>query len=108
MSQRLLEASRNMTQTLDKEKAVICRTQTKIRVSAAVYRLILAKIKWRGLERHAVGTDATAQPHSPSTPKICPPSPALGLSYSSERSIDTYVVLNAQTKMQAQGFVRNE
>jgi hypothetical protein len=50
MSQRLLKASRNMTQTLDKEKAVMCRTQKKIRVSAAADRLILAKIGWRGLK----------------------------------------------------------
>ena len=51
-----------MTQTFDKEKAVACGTRLKIRVSAAVDRLILAKIRCRGLQRRTAGTDATVQP----------------------------------------------
>ena len=51
-----------MTQTFDKEKAVACRTQLKIRVSAAVDRLILAKIGCRGLQGRTAGTDATVEP----------------------------------------------
>jgi hypothetical protein len=51
-----------MTQTFDKEKAVACRTRLKIRVSAAVDRLILAKIRCRGLQRRTAVTDVTVQP----------------------------------------------
>ena len=60
-----------MTRTLDKEKAGACRMRSKIRVSGAVDRLILAKIKCRGLQRRTAGTDATVKPRiSLSAPEI--------------------------------------
>jgi hypothetical protein len=58
-----------MTQTLDKEKAVICRTQTKIRVSVAVDALSSPRSSGVGEKRFAADTEAIAQLHSPSTPR---------------------------------------
>jgi hypothetical protein len=71
MGKRLSEALRNMTQTFDKEKAVACGTRLKIRVSAAVDRLILAKIRYRGCNDARLVLTLPSGRDSPSTPETC-------------------------------------